>query len=331
LIPALLQTLLVLVCSGTAGCSAGIGSEQVLRSCVGADATPPEKAIVAPTKATWDLTITDLPTRAASDWIVPFEITPSTCSEGRWFSYFPLGSAGADVHRASDGECEVWLRGETEDPGYGGPFAIDGPYCVSPGVSPDQPCGVERRPDECFRSWTARVGDWIRHQANELASARWISVQTSGGEVYQIGVIAPGFARSAAIGDELAIDLRSQMYAFAPAQSNLEIRGPDDGLVYWLGIAGGLAGLAAPEEIALADAGVECEQASDCIEGWELHRVRANIGGGTATLAYGASANIGPFRFVHAGLDVQTGVSRCSDAFAAFSGASAWPTLQAEN
>ena len=89
----------------------------------------------------------------ASADALPLSIDPAVCQEGAWSVWLPLGSAFAHVHPRDDGDCEVWLGGETEAPTYdgaptqycrfppvcepvalatsaGGPARIDSPYCA---------------------------------------------------------------------------------------------------------------------------------------------------------------------------------------------------------
>jgi hypothetical protein len=122
--------------------------------CSGPMAVPPADPVVAPLLTQWRVTAEDLPDRG-DGMTNPFPLTidPAACDEGKWFIYLPFGSAWAQVHETSDGACEVWLGGETEDPRYdgtptrycrfpamcepvtvvagdGGPAEIESPYCV---------------------------------------------------------------------------------------------------------------------------------------------------------------------------------------------------------
>lgn len=242
----------------------------------------------------------------------------------------------------------------------GGPARLDSPYCTSPGLAPSPPCDLERavlsacvtgpgieeaRPfeepytlsvegvveqvgvrgeDDCFRSETARVGRWIAHQAVELDTARWISMRTTEGDLFQVGVITPGFMWRVQPGDPVAVELRSLLFPFAPDQSNIEVRGPGDGLVYWLGLAGSLEELTPPSELTFVDGGIECRDSGECFEERRFHRVEIKVDGATETVGYGDGATIGQLQVVHGGLESQYGASMCLDAYVAWASISAW-------
>jgi hypothetical protein len=125
--------------------------------CSGDSAVDPEQPIEAPPLEEW-ATVSDALVSVSSDF--PLTIDPGECTEGAYFVWLPLGSAWVDVHQRSDGSCEVWLGGETENPMYdgsptqycrfpvacaaisagasggGGPAEIASPYCVAAGSAP---------------------------------------------------------------------------------------------------------------------------------------------------------------------------------------------------
>lgn len=87
-----------------------------------------------------------------------FSIFPDECRARRWSVSLPFGSAFIVTAPGSDGSCEVWLGGETENPSYtglpatycrftatdaimmirpgdGGPIGLDAPQCAPTGFA----------------------------------------------------------------------------------------------------------------------------------------------------------------------------------------------------
>lgn len=124
-------------------------------TCEGGDAEPPAEPVEETPAGAWNDATEELETRNdSSEDPFPLTVDPAVCSEGKWLAWLPLGSAFVHVHAREDGDCEVWLGGETENPMYdgsptqycrfppscapvtagagrGGPAFIDSPYCVA--------------------------------------------------------------------------------------------------------------------------------------------------------------------------------------------------------
>lgn len=123
--------------------------DEAFMKCVGEDVPAPGYSITAPDEEVY---------AAAAEEAVPvsdgrsYYVDVDACMQVRWVTWLPFGSAFAVVH-PKDGECEVWLGGETENPRYdgmpvqycrfpkgckpvalvaedGGPITVDSPYCV---------------------------------------------------------------------------------------------------------------------------------------------------------------------------------------------------------
>lgn len=121
-------------------------------TCSGDAATPSGEPVVAPSTDEWRAVREELSSQGDGGTL-PASIDPSACLEGLWMVWLPFGSAYVHVHRRDDGDCELWLGGETEDPSYdgtptqycrfpssckpvtpeygsGGPASIDSPFCT---------------------------------------------------------------------------------------------------------------------------------------------------------------------------------------------------------
>lgn len=120
--------------------------------CAGDTAAGPAAPIVAPSLDDWNAVRQELPAQG-DETALPSSIDPAVCAEGIWSVWLPFGSAYVQVHQRADGDCEMWLGGETESPTYdgsptqycrfpvsclpvtpayssGGPAHIDSPFCV---------------------------------------------------------------------------------------------------------------------------------------------------------------------------------------------------------
>ena len=179
--------------------------------------------------------------------------------------------------------------------------------------------------DRCFRRDAGRVGPWIGSGASELQAVQWIGLRTDADEFFQVAIVAPGFRLGERLGQRLSIEFQQRSGGgYVPDDSSLEIRGPKNELVYWIGISGSAEGLRPPIEIEVTDGEAARRLTSSCIEEWEQRDMRVSVEGEVKTVGYGEVERFGGLAFANGGLDVQTGGTLCSDAFIARALASTW-------
>jgi hypothetical protein len=174
---------------------------------------------------------------------------------------------------------------------------------------------------------TAKLGDAYpsSDDAPQLAQISWLRLASDDGEEVVVALIASGFAFTSPLGAQLTLRLHAERADFSPVPSWLELRDEAGGLVVWVATAGSVTDLNVPAELQLAQGAVEREHTGECVSSWNAYRLEARLGDVEVSIPGGARAALGPWHVTNGNVLVQTGDSRCNDAYVASASAAAWP------
>lgn len=174
---------------------------------------------------------------------------------------------------------------------------------------------------------TQSFGDGFQSSDNATALAQisWVRIEREDGVEATLAVVASGFAFPSRAGDALGFRSHVEPARFAPDQSWLEVRDASGALVLWIASAGSVAELNTPAELVLSQGAVDLQLSGQCIASWTEHRIEASMAGSQASVASRERGVLGSYQLVNGSVQVQTGESRCTDAFAAFARAAVWP------
>jgi hypothetical protein len=224
----------------------------------------------------------------------------------------PIIHACLDVRRAGDLErseapfVDMSASGTIEEVGVGLPGTTVGGECpfVSGGGYFGQPSSLE--------------------DLDQLAQLTWIRIRARGGESVLLTIIAPGFQFRDRVGETVELAFHSSAASFSPTQSWLELRRADGSLILWLSEAGRVEELLGANDIERSLGAVDGVGGDDCVTSWERRRVNITLDGVHTSVGYQQQAAVGPWRVTNGGVVIQTGDSRCSDAYALFASLAVW-------
>ena len=169
-------------------------------------------------------------------------------------------------------------------------------------------------PDHCFDSG-AVVGATPR-----LADAHtmwWFRAADSSGRSWTIGAQAPQLQRPVAPGQLVQAEYQWSARGFSPTLGRLEVRDGAGALLFWIGQGGDIPDLALPIEVAQLRRGApRCQERERC-GAWSGHDLVVSTGAAEATLRYGRESVLGDLRLVHAGYDLASTFTGCTDWYVA--------------
>lgn len=264
---------------------------------------------------------------------VPFSLLCAGCFTAMVGQEGDAGGVGQGASGSAAVEDEVPLLGAcVESPLVArdasglsdGDFGFEGTVrAVGAGLPEKAGAGSCPFPNEHTRAFGA--GYQSADHAAALAQISWLRLERADGVAATLAVVASGFAFSSPVGAALRFSLHTETARFAPVRDWLEVRDASGALVLWIASAGSVAELHTPSELALSQGDVDARRTSDCITAWTEHRLEASLGGSQASVASRERGVLGDYQLVNGSVQVQTGDSRCSDAFVAFARAALWP------
>ncbi|MET0413229.1 MAG: hypothetical protein ABW217_18125 [Polyangiaceae bacterium] len=167
-------------------------------------------------------------------------------------------------------------------------------------------------------------GSFSLEDLDLLAQQTWIRIREPSGEIITLSIIASGFRFNDRVGEVVDLRYLATPAGFSPTQSWLELRRAGGALILWLSHSGRVEDLAGASDIERSVGAVDGEGSSECVTSWDRRRVNITLDGIHTSVGYRQQAAVGSWRVTNGGVVIQTGESRCADAYALSASLAIW-------
>ena len=166
--------------------------------------------------------------------------------------------------------------------------------------------GLGEPADECVTAG-GPIGHHVSADAEGAVTVddmSWFELEDASGDRYTVAVAAGDATPVFEVGQELDVTYSFFFGGFSPDVGNLEIRQADGSLVGWVGEAGGLDGLALPDELeSVTEGPAVCSQRDTGCGDWQAHDVNVIVEGVEGRVPYGATVTASDLAVAHGGYE----------------------------
>jgi hypothetical protein len=167
-------------------------------------------------------------------------------------------------------------------------------------------------------------GSFFLEDLDLLAQQTWIRIREASGDTITLAIVASGFEFRDLVGEAVNLHFYTSLASFSPGPSWLELRRSDGALLLWLSHALRVEELLGASDVERSLGAVDGEDSGECVTSWERRRVNITLDGTHTSVGYRQQAAVGSWRVTNGGVVIQTGESRCDDAYALSASLAVW-------